>query len=113
MAQQKSNTPVTGEVVRNEDIPAAQVQPSRDRSKAELKADLVNKDDEKLGVLKEPDHLQDQTSVPTEYAPAERPPWATQRFDVPIVTSAVTGAGAHMPPDPEKFDADGRPRDLD
>jgi hypothetical protein len=29
-----------------------------------------------------------------------------------MVASMVTGAGAHTPPDPEQFDADGRPRNL-
>lgn len=100
-----------GDLAVNKDAPATQVAPTADRSDADLKADLTNPEDAKLGVLKEPEHLQDQTSAPTEYAPAERPPVATRRYDEPIVASLVTGAGAHNPPDPAKFDADGRPRD--
>jgi hypothetical protein len=46
-----------------------------------------------------------------EYPPADRPPVATTRFDEPVVLSLVTGAGAHMPPDPDVYDPEGRIRD--
>ena len=105
--QQSQDTQVTENVAA-----ARQVKPTADRSKDELKRDVVNKDDLERGVLDEPKHAADRTSVPgPEYPPADRPPVATTRFDEPIVQSLVTGAGAHTPPDPEKYDAAGRPRD--
>lgn len=79
----------------------------------DTKAELTNPKDVKLGVLKEPEHPADKTSAPGPYdLPIERPPFSTGRPDVPIVTSMVTGAGAHTPPDPEEFTPDGRPRNL-
>jgi hypothetical protein len=54
----------------------------------------------------------DKTSIPgPEYPPIDRPPVSTTRPDVPIAQSLITGAGKHMPPDPEKYDEMGRPRD--
>jgi hypothetical protein len=35
---------------------------------------------------------------------------STAKPDEPIVQSLVTGAGAHEPPDPDVYDAAGRPR---
>jgi hypothetical protein len=37
---------------------------------------------------------------------------STARPDEPIIQSLVTGAGAHEPPDPEQYDAAGRPKDA-
>jgi hypothetical protein len=89
-----------GDVARNE-AAAGQVKPTADRSKAELKAAVVRKADLEHGVLEEPEHAADRTSIPgPEYPPADRPPVATTRPDEPIVGSLVTGAGAHEPPDP-------------
>jgi hypothetical protein len=88
-----------------------QVKPAEDMSKAELKEVLVAKGDEKLGVLTAPTHDADKTPYPVgEQPPIERPPYSTGRPDVPIVQSAVLGAGAHTPPDPAEFKPDGRPR---
>lgn len=107
MAEKNDEAKVTS----NEDA-AGQVKPSADRSKAELKEQVVNQADLDKGVLKEPEHAADQSSVPgPEYPPADRPPVATTRPDEEIVQSLVTGAGAHTPPDPEKYDAEGRLRD--
>lgn len=100
-----------GEVTINEQA-ARQVRPSAERPKDELKAAVVNKDDLERGVLSEPEHAADRTSVPgPEYPPADRPPVATTRFDEPVVQSLVLGAGAHMPPDPAKYTPEGRLRD--
>lgn len=88
-----------------------QVKPAEDMSKAELKKVLVAKDDEKVGVLTAPTHEADKSPYPVqEQPPVERPPYATGRPDVPIVQSAVLGAGAHTPPDPDQFHPDGRPK---
>jgi hypothetical protein len=114
MAQksQQSQQQQQGEVVRNEDAGPAQVKPTADRSRRDLEADVVNTGDIELGVLDEPEHPADQTSVPgPEFPPADRPPVATTRFDEPVVLSLVTGAGAHMPPDPDVYDPEGRIRD--
>jgi len=70
-------------------------------------------EDIEKGVLQEPEHPADQTPYPVaEQPPHERPPFSTARPDVPIVTSAVTGAGAHTPPPADEFTPDGRPRGL-
>jgi hypothetical protein len=59
------------------------------------------------------EHAADRTSLPgPEYPPLERPPVSTTRPDREILRSLVTGAGAHTPPDPDKYDAEGRPRDV-
>jgi hypothetical protein len=44
-------------------------------------------------------------------AEAEQPPVRTTRPDVPIAVSMATGAGQHVPPDPEKYDEAGRAKD--
>lgn len=110
-ARQKRDDPGEGTVTINEDAQAKQVPATADRSEEDIKDSLRFPEDADLGVTGEPEHLQDQTSAPTEYAPADRPPWATRRYDEAIITSAVTGANKHEPPDPAKFTADGRPRD--
>jgi hypothetical protein len=91
-----------------------QVKPIQDRTREEQAADLTTPGDVKKGVLQEPEHEIDQSPYPsqTQVPPQERPPFATGRPDVPIVQSAVTGAGAHTPPDPDEYAPDGRPRDL-
>jgi hypothetical protein len=94
-------------------IAARQVKPAADRDEQDLKQDLVVPGDADRGALDEPQHEADQSPYPTQKVPPlERPPFATARPDVPIVSGGVKGANAHTPPDPEKFSADGRPRDL-
>ncbi|MBA3688480.1 MAG: hypothetical protein H0W81_06600 [Chloroflexi bacterium] len=88
-----------------------QVKPTADLSNKEIKDSILHEADKELHPAGEPEHLADQESVPTPYAPIERPPISTTRSDEPIIQSLVTGAGAHEPPDPEKYDAAGRPRD--
>lgn len=87
-----------------------QVKPTEDLSAKEVKARLVNPADRELHPSGQPEHEADRTSLPTAYAPIERPPVSTTRPDRDILTSLATGAGAHEPPDPEKYDAEGRPR---
>ena len=41
-------------------------------------------------------------------AKPEQPPVRTTRPDVPIAVSMASGAGEHVPPDPEKYDEMGR-----
>ncbi len=112
MPQPKNQQDQPAQVVANEDVAPAQVKPTADRSKSELKAAVVNKDDLDRGVLDEPEHAADRTSIPgPEYPPADRPPVATTRFDEPVVASLVLGAGAHEPPDPDVYDPEGRIRE--
>jgi hypothetical protein len=40
----------------------------------------------------------------------EDAPVRTARPDVPIAAVLAAGAGEHKPPDPDKFDRDGRPK---
>jgi hypothetical protein len=105
---QQSDQP---EVVRNEDAQPAQAKPTADQSAKDVKASILHEPSRDIHPSGEPEHLQDQTSAPTPYAPADRPPLATPRFDEPIVQSLVTGAGAHEPPDPDVYDPEGRVRD--
>lgn len=62
-------------------------------------------------LVSEPHREDDKTSYggPGDAEP-EDPPVRTTRPDVPIAVSSATGAGKHMPPDPEKYMPDGRPR---
>jgi hypothetical protein len=114
MADQKQKDQTVERPPADSGVGERQVKPIQDRSREEQVQDLTTPSDIKKGVLKEPEHEIDQSPYPSqsEVPPQERPPFATGRPDVPIVQSAVTGAGAHTPPDPEQFDADGRPRDL-
>lgn len=95
--------------VANTGQEADQVKPTREMSAKDVKARMVFAADRDLHPSGEPEHAADQTSVPgPEYPPAERPPVSTTRPDEPVVTSLVTGAGAHEPPDPDKYDEMGR-----
>lgn len=60
----------------------------------------------------EPKRSADQSSWPGGEAYPEDPPVRTTRPDVPIVQSLASGAGAHVPPDPDKYTPEGRLRDL-
>jgi hypothetical protein len=113
MADDKKDTRVTQAPEDAAGVSAAQVEPTADRKWSDVKADMTHDPDKELHPSGEPKHAADRTSIPgPEYPPAERPPVSTTRPDKDILRSLVTGAGAHEPPDPEKYDADGRPRDV-
>lgn len=101
------------QVTVNEDAGtgAAQVKPTAQRSAKDIKASILHEPDKALHPSGEPEHEADKTSVPTGYPPIERPPVSTTRPGEPVLRSLVTGAGAHVPPDPAKYDEMGRPRD--
>jgi hypothetical protein len=84
----------------------AQVKPAEEMTKAELKEVLVNPDDAKLHPAPGSDAIESEFGAQTE---SERPPFATGRPDVPILSGLAAGPGAHTPPDPDEFDAMGRP----
>jgi len=46
-------------------------------------------------------------------AKQDQPPVRTGRPDVPIAQTLASGTGAHTPPDPDVYDADGRVRSVD
>ena len=53
----------------------------------------------------------DETSEPVPNdAKLDQPPLRSPRAPEDLATSLGEGAGAHVPPDPEKYDEMGRPR---
>ena len=93
-------------------VDARQVEPTTSLSR-DVKARMTHQPDVDLHPSKLA-HEADQTSIPgPEYPPIERPPVSTTKAGVEVLRSLVTGAGAHTPPDPALYDAEGRPRDLD
>jgi len=53
----------------------------------------------------------DETSMPNVLETEPAAPVSTQEPDEPIAQTLAAGAGEHTPPDPEKFDSEGRLRD--
>lgn len=84
----------------------AQVKPADEMSKSELKDVLVNEDDKRLHPAPGSSAIEAEFGAQTN---PERPPFATARADVEILSGLAAGPGAHTPPDPEKHDAAGRP----
>lgn len=111
-AQKQSETEVTQTPQEAAGVEGAQAKPTEDMSAKELKAVMTHEPDKELHSASDPKHPADQTSAPVALpTDPERPPVSTARPDVPVLRSLVTGAGAHRPPDPDKFDAEGRPKD--
>jgi hypothetical protein len=52
----------------------------------------------------------DKTSMPNKLETEPAVPVSTQRTDEPIAQTMAGGAGEHTPPDPDKFDKEGRPK---
>lgn len=53
----------------------------------------------------------DETAAPVPNdAKADQPPLRSPKAPEDLATSLGEGAGAHQPPDPKKYDAQGRPR---
>jgi hypothetical protein len=67
---------------------------------------------ERVVLTAEPKRSADKSSSPGGEAFPEDPPVRTTRPDVPIVDSLATGAGQHVPPDPDVYQWDGRLREL-
>lgn len=107
MAAAKSETKVTEDPAADE---AAKVKPTSEMSGKELKESLAHPEDADLHPAGEPKRSADKTSSPGGEAYPEDPPVRTTRPDVPILQSLATGAGAHVPPDPEYYTPEGRPR---
>ncbi len=100
--------------VAAEQAEAAKVRPTADLSAKELKASLAHQEDAKLHPGGEPEKTADKTSAPGPYsgegaAEINDPPVRTNRPDVAIVGTLATGAGAHVPPNPDEVHPDGRP----
>ena len=95
-----------------EPVPVEEVKPAADMSGAEIKDALTFQEDRKLHPAGEPaDEASKEPGGPPATEP-DRPPYATNRPDHPIITSLATGSGAHTPPDPATVDADGSVRPL-
>lgn len=54
----------------------------------------------------------DETPMPNKLETEPAAPVSTQEPDEPIAQTLAAGAGEHTPPDPEKFDKEGRPRSV-
>lgn len=68
---------------------------------------------EETGAVEDPKPIAeaDKTSYPVPNdAGLDEPPLRSPRAPVDLAASLATGAGAHNPPDPEKFEWDGRPK---
>src|SRR5215210_4943480 len=77
-------------------------------------ADVINSAPaaDRVVLTSEPKRSGDKSSSPGGEAFPEDPPVRTTRPDVPIVQSLATGAGQHVPPDPDEYTPDGRVRDI-
>jgi hypothetical protein len=67
---------------------------------------------DRVVLTSEPKRSGDKSSSPGGEAYPEDPPVRTTRPDVPIVQSLATGAGQHVPPDPDDYTPEGRVREL-
>ena len=67
---------------------------------------------DRVVLTSEPKRSADKSSSPGGEAYPEDPPVRTTRPDVPIVESMASGAGEHVPPDPDVYTPDGRVRDI-
>lgn len=54
----------------------------------------------------------DETPMPNAVETEPAVPVSTQKPDEPIAQTLAAGAGEHTPPDPDKFDKEGRPRSV-
>ena len=94
------------------DVPAgplgadAQVKPADDMSKSELAEVLVNPADVKLHPA--PGNAALEAEHGAQLDP-DRPPFASAH-PAELLTGLAAGPGAHTPPDADKFDAEGRPK---
>jgi len=81
----------------------AQVQPPE--TKAELKEVLTNPADAKLHPAPGAESLESEYGAQTN---PDRPPFASGH-PAELVSGIAGGPGAHTPPDPDVYDAEGRP----
>jgi len=89
-----------------------QAKPTADKSAKEVRDSLAFAPDRELHPGGEPKHDADKTSTPgPSVPPIDRPPVSSPRAPEDLLRSLATGAGAHTPPDPDKYNADGTPKD--
>ncbi len=82
-----------------------------DQSGAKLKERLVHEPDRERHPAGEPKKEADKSSYPgPNDAELNDPPLRTPYPDVEVIRTLASGAGAHQPPDPKKFEPSGRPR---
>ena len=106
MAEAKDQTKVKVEVPAGPLGADAQVKPADDMSKDELAEVLVNPDDVKLHPAPGSAAIEAEQGAQED---PDRPPFASSGPDE-LLSGLAAGPGAHTPPDPDKFDADGRPK---
>jgi hypothetical protein len=100
--------------VRTEDVRDPGIRPQQGTPTEQLgdvREHLAYAPDRELHPSGEPDHPADRTSVNgPENPPLHRPPVASPRPDAELVRTLATGAGAHEPPNPDEYNADGSPK---
>lgn len=79
-----------------------EVKPASEMSGKEIKEALTVREDAKLHPSGVPDSEPEKEPGGPPAVEPNRPPYATNRADVPILTSLATGSGAHTPPKEEK-----------
>lgn len=112
MPARKDETPVE---VTQTAADAQGVESTADADTPSIKgAEIINSAPaaDRLVLTAEPKRSADKSSSPGGEAYPEDPPVRTTRPDVPIVQSLASGAGAHVPPDPDVYTPEGRLRDL-
>lgn len=105
MAQRKASTGTTSEGRSDTAPEAAALTPTTEPA---YDPATRTPDQPAVGDLKVADATSDPVGLDT--AEVHDPPVRTNRPDVPILSSLATGAGEHVPPDPETHDPDGRPK---
>jgi hypothetical protein len=98
--------------VKNEQDQGTVDKPESASIKGAKSAEDLNLASGRQVLTSEPKKSADKTSYPGGDADPEDPPVRTTRPDVPVVNALATGAGQHVPPDPDDYTPEGRPRDL-
>jgi hypothetical protein len=116
--QEQNETRVTQTAEESAGADLKQVKPTADMSAKELKAVLDHEPNKELHPAGEPKKVTDKAhknpplAAQIEGLDAELhdPPLRSPHAGEKLIRTLATGAGAHTPPDPEKYDAFGRPR---
>lgn len=110
-SQGSDETRVTQSAGEAGGVDVKQVQPTRGKSGKDVKASLAFQPDADLHPDGDPPKSADQSSYPGGEAEIHDPPIRSTKPDVGIIRTLATGAGAHVPPDPDVYTPEGRVRD--
>lgn len=108
--QSEAEKATSGQEVETVDVTVPVV--DNTSSEDELKESLTHKDDAELHPTGEPETESEKEPGGPPATDPNRPPYATNRSDTPILHSLATGSGQHTPPDPATVDADGYVRPV-